>query len=649
LPGMGTGLNSNDPTVVSAFHAQLFKQGLIVVVIFALVALAWNFLRGDQLRRALGDVDGKSVVMQATEGAHLVGGEPVALAEPAGRRLLRISFGLLWIFDGVLQGQQSMPLGMAPQVIKPAAATSPVWVQHLLNAAATVWSYHPIAVPAAALWIQIGIGVWLLVAPRGRWSRVAGMASVVWGLTVWVLGEAFGQIFAPGLSWLFGAPGPVLFYCMAGILVALPERLWSTPLLGRTTLRILGVFFVGMAVLQAWPGRGFWRGGQPGNGTGNLTAMVREMAQTPQPRFLSSWVASFAAFDAAHGWAVNLFVVLALFGSGTCLLSASPRVMRPALLFAAAICVADWVLVQDLGFMGGVGTDPNSMIPLVVVLGGSYLAVVQLPVASAQRSRVAAEGSRTETGASTALGVAGASSSDARPAGLLGAWRLWVPKEPTYLLRSVAAVGAVGVTLVGVVPMAVAAAQPHADPILSQAVDGTPQAIDAPAASFNLVDQHGSAVSLGSLRGRAVALTFLDPVCTSDCPIIAQEFRAADAILGDDARRVDLVAVDANPRYTSAQYLDAFDQQEGLARTPNWLYLTGSLPQLERMWNTYGAEISLAPAGAMVAHSEFAYVIDPRGRTRFFLNTDPGPATQATRSSFSVTLSNALKSALGRR
>ena len=85
-----------------------------------------------------------------------------------------------------------MPLGMGPDVIQPLAAESPTWVQHLDNALVTVWSYHPVAAAAAAVWIQVGIGVWLLAAPRGNWSRLAGLASVLWGLNVWVFGEAFG-------------------------------------------------------------------------------------------------------------------------------------------------------------------------------------------------------------------------------------------------------------------------------------------------------------------------------------------------------------------------------------------------------------------------------------------------------------------------
>ena len=131
-----------------------------------------------------------------------------------------------------------------------------------------------------------------------------------------------------------------------------------------------------MALLQAWPGRGYWRGQLNRHATpGTLTSMLRQMAQTPQPWILSSWVAAFGSFDAAHGWAVNLFLVIALAGLGLAFLSGRPKVLSVAVPAALVLCVTDWVLVQDLGFLGGVGTDPNSMIPMMVVLTTGYIAL----------------------------------------------------------------------------------------------------------------------------------------------------------------------------------------------------------------------------------------------------------------------------------
>ena len=151
---------------------------------------------------------------------------------------------------------------------------------------------------------------------------------------------------------------------------------------------------------------------------------------------------------------------------------------------------------------------------------------------------------------------------------------------------------------------------------------------------------------MASLRGKTVALTFLDDTCTTDCPVIASEFRTADGYLGGDARRVEMVAINANPRYVTPDYLVAFDQQEGLERVPNWLYLTGSLAQLRQVWKSYGEEVAYLPAGAMIMHGEYAWVIDSSGRTRDILDTDPGPATSATKSSFSVMLAGTIESVL---
>jgi len=387
-------------------------------------------------------------------------------------------------------------------------------------------------------------------------------------------------------------------------------------------LSVMGLFFVGMAVLQAWPGRGFWQGQLHHSATpGTLTGMVQQMAQTPQPSLFASWVASFSAFDAAHGWAVNLFLVVGLAAIGIGFLTLRPAVVRVAVVAGIVLCLADWVLIEDFGFFGGVGTDPNSMIPMALVFAAGYVAITRVPVTADAPVPITA----------------------AKPAG-----SLWdrLTARPSYAFRSLAALAAIGIALVGAAPMAVASTDSNADPIVAQAIDGTPDVLNVPAPAFRLVDQAGATVSLHSLRGKAVALTFLDPVCVSDCPLIAQEFRLADAMLGSDARRVAIVAVVINPVYRSRAYLVAFDHQEGLEHLSNWRYLTGSASELRRIWNEFGVLVEYVPGGAMIGHNEIAYVIDPAGHTRYVLDTNPGPGTDATRSSFAVVLSSELQSVL---
>ena len=99
----------------------------------------------------------------------------------------------------------------------------------------------------------------------------------------------------------------------------------------------------------------------------------------------------------------------------------------------------------------------------------------------------------------------------------------------------------------------------------------------------------------------------------------------------------------ANPIYRSLGATVAFTRTEGLAKVKNWLFLTGSLSALERVWNAYGIEVAVEPAGAMVAHSEIAYVIDQKGRVREILNADPGTGTAPMRSSFAGLLVGELR------
>jgi cytochrome oxidase Cu insertion factor (SCO1/SenC/PrrC family) len=653
MPGMQSGLNADNPLIAEAFRAALRQQLFIVAAIFLglwlarLIAMNWWAERG-------GPSGGRA--------------KTSAEREPAGRLLLRIGFGVIWIFDGILQAQSAMPLGLTTQVIQPTAASSPAWVRHLVNWGGTSWTYHPIEISAAAVWIQVGIGLWLLFGQRGPWSRAGGLASVGWGLVVWVFGESFGGIFAPGLTWLFGAPGAVLFYCVAGALIALPWSAWRSPRLGRLVLAGMGVFFVGMAVLQAWPGRGFWQGTRHGV-PGTLTGMISSMSQTSQPHVIARLVSWFADFVAAHGFAVNLVVVIALAVIGAAFLSGRPRLVRYAVVAGVVLCLADWVLIEDFGFFGGLGTDPNSMIPMALVFVAGYLALTgarPAPQAAAQPepaqpaaqpepaqpepARPAAaqpEPAQPEPDEAARPEQAEPSLPAARSTGRLGSvLRSALRPIATSSTGSIAVLGALGVTLLGVVPAAAASANPNADPIIAQAVDGAIDPVDYPAAGFTLTDQDGSRVSLASLRGKVVVLTFLDPVCTSDCPLLGHEFAAAARQLAPDSRQVQFAAVVLSPTYYSLAAVQAFDRQEGLGRLPDWLYMTGSLGQLRKVWHDYAVVAQDLPAGAMTLHNDLAYVIGRNGRVRQVINTDPGPGTAASQSSFAVELADAARQSL---
>ena len=88
-------------------------------------------------------------------------------------------------------------------------------------------------------------------------------------------------------------------------------------------------------------------------------------------------------------------------------------------------------------------------------------------------------------------------------------------------------------------------------------------------------------------------------------------------------------------------YLQAFDRQEGLADVPNWLYLTGTRAQLQQVWRRYGVpQAVILPAGSMVGHGDYAFVLDQHAHVRRELDFNPGPGTQSTESSFAAELTD---------
>ena len=625
MPGMNSGPSPASSILVSAFRSALLHQSLIVALIFILVLIAWGISR------------------TAT------GAPPAAAAwrEPRARKVLRIGFGLLWVFDGLLQAQPQMAGGL-PSVIQPTADGSPSWVVHMVNWGANLWNYHPIAAAASSVWIQVGIGLWMIFAVRGWSLRLAALSSVAWGLIVWAFGESFGAILAPGLTVLFGAPGAVLLYAAAGALLLLPLRSWERPQLGRLILAGSGVFFLGMALLQAWPGRGFWQGtadGQPGS----LTAMIQSMAGTSQPHALEVIVSGFGNFTASHGFAVNLVSVIALAAGGAAFCASAARsdarLARIAVIAMAVFCLADWVLVEDLGFLGGLGTDPNNMIPLILLFTTGYLGLTPVSAASLAEAPEMSEALTpgvVDTPV-TAVPTGAAAGDPGLPQWLEGPVRAFAGAP----LRVIAGIAALGVIVVGAAPMAFATVTKTADPITAEAIAGTNGQLDTPAPNFTLTSQTGRQVSLTSLRGKVVLLAFLDPVCTTDCPVIAAEMRVADTLLGSKASDTELVAVVANPTYTSLAYTRAFDQQVGLNTVPNWLYLTGSVNQLAAVWHHFGIEVEDLPGGAMAAHNDIAFVISADGVVQQEISDDPGPATGATQSSFASLLADSVRQSMG--
>jgi|GEM_PF-5095500 len=162
----------------------------------------------------------------------------------------------------------------------------------------------------------------------------------------------------------------------------------------------------------------------------------------------------------------------------------------------------------------------------------------------------------------------------------------------------------------------------------AQAQDGMTPISQMTAPGFTLTDQRGRAVSLSAFRGRAVVLTFLDPVCWYQCPLQAQDMKLMLRYLPASARaNVALVSVVTNPVVHSVAAVQAFDRAENLTTLPNWYFLTSSsVPALRHVWSRYFVDVSV-PREGMVDHSQAFYLIAPDGQVKYLSEPSDVPST----------------------
>ena len=140
------------------------------------------------------------------------------------------------------------------------------------------------------------------------------------------------------------------------------------------------------------------------------------------------------------------------------------------------------------------------------------------------------------------------------------------------------------------------------------------------APAFSLQDQNGAAVSLSQLKGRVVALTFLDTQCLSLCKLQASLIGGVQADLGAGVP-LTLVVVSVRPEVDTPAAIATFAEAHGLKQPYAWL--NGTKSQLAGVWNDYG--ITVQPAAGDLVHSSVIYLLDRRGNERVEFADVPDP------------------------
>jgi protein SCO1 len=138
--------------------------------------------------------------------------------------------------------------------------------------------------------------------------------------------------------------------------------------------------------------------------------------------------------------------------------------------------------------------------------------------------------------------------------------------------------------------------------------------IGQPLPDFTLVDQHAREVSLSSLRGKVVAVTFIYTRCPLPdyCPRMMANLLELKARfqerLGKD---LVLLTVSFDPKYDTPEQLRAYAKNYR-ADVPGWHFLTGSSEQVARVCEAFGVEYF--PDEGLITHTLQTAIVDREGR-----------------------------------
>jgi len=157
-------------------------------------------------------------------------------------------------------------------------------------------------------------------------------------------------------------------------------------------------------------------------------------------------------------------------------------------------------------------------------------------------------------------------------------------------------------------------------------------ALEPPSAApnFALTNQFGESVTLASLRGKVVVLTFLYTSCPDFCPLVTSKMAQVRDEFGDRSSRLAFVVISVDPARDSVVVVRKYLQVRGLELKLS--YLTGDAAALRPVWQEYAIGVTAEkPAGKNkaiyeVGHSDALYLIDKEGRERVLMSSDFAPA-----------------------
>jgi protein SCO1 len=145
--------------------------------------------------------------------------------------------------------------------------------------------------------------------------------------------------------------------------------------------------------------------------------------------------------------------------------------------------------------------------------------------------------------------------------------------------------------------------------------------------AITLIDQHGAAISLASLKGKLVLIDFIYTNCATACPVLTSRFAQIARKLGDElGSQITMVSITLDPEHDHpAQLLDYAKTHD--ASHDGWLLLTGKPEDIDAVLRLYRLKREREPDGT-IAHVATSFLIGPNGhQMRMYNAMEVAPAT----------------------
>jgi protein SCO1 len=135
------------------------------------------------------------------------------------------------------------------------------------------------------------------------------------------------------------------------------------------------------------------------------------------------------------------------------------------------------------------------------------------------------------------------------------------------------------------------------------------------APDFALTSQDGAEVTLGALRGKVVAVTFIYTSCPDVCPMLTDKMaRVQDELGADFGSKVAFMSISVDPEHDTPAVLKEYAEALG-ANLAGWSFLTGEPAAIREVAHRYGVAVGKAADG-QVDHTLLTTLIDRQGVMR---------------------------------